>query len=144
MHRCWVLAVASAATISLSSCGSNAEPSAPLTDDPAASSTSSSASSTSRTPTTTAQSTSQQVPPPAGEAAYVAQLEASGIIPRYGSAEQAVELGRAICERYGTGAVRADVIATLLEGGMTEADAGSTNAVAIVAFCPVFGPQITG
>jgi hypothetical protein len=105
---------------------------------------STSSSSASPTPASSSASPSSQVPAPLGQDAFVRQMESSGIVPRYGSADGVVQLGQAICQRYGAGGARADVMTVLTQGGMTEADAGETNAAAIVAFCPAFASQITG
>jgi hypothetical protein len=71
-------------------------------------------------------------------------MESSGIVPRYGSAEGVVQLARTICQSYGAGKTRADVISVPIQGGMTDGDAGETDAAAIVAICPAFVSQLVG
>ena len=70
------------------------------------------------------------------EQVYVTFLRKEGIVPTYGEAEEALVLGRQICDRYRNGDNFVEVVKTLTDNGFTGYDAGQLNGAATAAFCP--------
>jgi hypothetical protein len=71
------------------------------------------------------------------ERIFVAQLQESGFIPRYGDAESSIALADAVCLHFNHGRSMGELIASAMPGAtMSEEEFRGFAAMAAVGFCP--------
>jgi hypothetical protein len=139
MRRGLAILAATAVAITLSACGGEDDGEAAVaaaTTSAPSTTTAPPSSAASTAPTSVSSTAPTLVPAPAGREAFVVFLEDRGVIPQYGSEDDTVDLGLAVCTRFDAGGTQADVMAILNSGSMSADQATSVVAAAIVAFCP--------